>query len=320
MTQTDTRAMLQTAFLTAIVVVLFLLGSTVPFLGFLGTIVAPATLGFIGVRWGARYAILGGILSLLLLGGIFGMWATSMVAIPFVFLGIASGVVLHLKWSYGRQIVIPALAFMVGMGVTVGLSMAIMNVNMVDTFQNLSAQVQDEMVQTYGQMGLEPAQQSAMISQVKQSFDFIKGAFLAFGFAIASFYAYLVRMITGWGMKRFSFEPLPFLSVGQWQMPKWSAYLLVLGWIGQYWGSKYSLDVLAWVVPNLVILGAALCLVQGIASFWYVLGLYRLDPKLRILALIIIGTFMSQGLIILGLVDILFDLRRRLYARMNNRR
>lgn len=320
MIQTNTRAMLQTAFLTAIVVVLFLLGSTVPFLGFLGTIVAPATLAFIGLRWGAKYAMLGGLLSILLLGGIFGLWATSMVAIPFVLLGVSSGVVLNYGCSYGRQIVIPAIFFLLGMGATFGISMLLMDVSMVETFNQLSTQIQEEMVATYSQMGMEPSQQSLMLAQVKQSFQFLKGAFLAFGFSIAAFYAYLVRLITAWGMKRFGQGELPFLAVEEWQMPKWAPYLLILGWIGQYWGQKYAIAGLDWLVPNIIILGASLCLVQGIASLWSVLGLYRIDKKLRLLILFIVAMFMAQGLILLGLVDVLFDLRRRFFNRLQGRR
>lgn len=319
MIQTNTRAMLQTAFLTAIVVLLFLLGSTVPFLGFLGTLVAPATLAFIGVRWGARYAFLGGSLSILLLGLIFGLWATSMVAIPFVLLGVTSGVVLNYGWSYGRQIVVPAIAFLIGMGATFGISMLVMDVSLVETFERLSVQIQEEMMTTYSQMGMEPSQQSLMLAQVKQSFQFLKGAFLAFGFSIAAFYAYLVRLLTAWGMKRFGQGDLPFLAVEEWQMPKWAPYVLILGWIGQYWGQKYAIAGFEWIIPNLIILGASLCLVQGIGALWSVLGLYRIDKKFRILLVIIVGMFMAQGLILLGLIDLLFDLRRRLFNRLQGR-
>lgn len=56
MRQSNTRAMVETGFLTAIIVVLTIIGSNVPMLGFLATIVGPATLAVVGVRWGSKYS------------------------------------------------------------------------------------------------------------------------------------------------------------------------------------------------------------------------------------------------------------------------
>lgn len=57
MRQSNTRAMVETGFLTAIIVVLTIIGSNVPMLGFLATIVGPATLAVVGVRWGASTVV-----------------------------------------------------------------------------------------------------------------------------------------------------------------------------------------------------------------------------------------------------------------------
>ena len=54
MKQTNTRAMVETAFVSAIVVMLTIVGSTVPILSLLATLVAPAGIALIGIRWGSR--------------------------------------------------------------------------------------------------------------------------------------------------------------------------------------------------------------------------------------------------------------------------
>ena len=56
MKQTNTRAMVETAFVSAIVVMLTIVGSTVPILSLLATLVAPAGIALIGIRWGSRYS------------------------------------------------------------------------------------------------------------------------------------------------------------------------------------------------------------------------------------------------------------------------
>ena len=54
MKQTNTRAMVETAFVSTIVVMLTIVGSTVPFLSLLATLVAPSGIALIGIRWGIR--------------------------------------------------------------------------------------------------------------------------------------------------------------------------------------------------------------------------------------------------------------------------
>ena len=51
MKQTNTRAMVETAFLAAIVVVLTVIGASLPVLSLLATIVAPAAIATVGIRW-----------------------------------------------------------------------------------------------------------------------------------------------------------------------------------------------------------------------------------------------------------------------------
>ena len=57
MKQTNTRAMVETAFLAAIVVVLTVIGASLPVLSLLATIVAPAAIATVGIRWGDRKSV-----------------------------------------------------------------------------------------------------------------------------------------------------------------------------------------------------------------------------------------------------------------------
>ena len=54
MKQTNTRAMVETAFLAAIVVVLTVIGANLPVLSLLATIVAPAAIATVGIRYNLK--------------------------------------------------------------------------------------------------------------------------------------------------------------------------------------------------------------------------------------------------------------------------
>ena len=320
MTQTNTRAMLQSAFLTAIVVVLLLIGNTVPILNVVAMFAAPAVLGFIGIRWGIRYSIMSGVVALLLLGLVFGLWIISFSALPVLLIGVGLGWAIDKGYSYGWQIVGPALLSLVGTGLTIVIGMAFLNINPIHEMQAMLQEFQGAMLQSYEQSGFTPEQQSALAAQLTQSITFFSQAMVAMFFVASCLMSYIVRGMLNWAMKRFGQGQLESLPLSEWRMPQWGAYVMVVGWIVNYWFSKWALTGWEWVAPNLITLGLFVCTLQGIILFWYVLGLYPLPRAARIGFTVFAYFAMGPGLALLGLVDLLFDLRRRVFDRLRNRR
>ena len=93
MKQTNTRAMVETAFVSTIVVMLTIVGSTVPFLSLLATLVAPSGIALIGIRWGSKYScaasIVAFVLDSLLVGPLMAMATILAYSLPSIFLGEA---------------------------------------------------------------------------------------------------------------------------------------------------------------------------------------------------------------------------------------
>ena len=55
MNQTNTRAMVETAFVSAIGIILTAVSVYLPVFGFLSFFVTPAAIGIIGTKWGFKY-------------------------------------------------------------------------------------------------------------------------------------------------------------------------------------------------------------------------------------------------------------------------
>ena len=66
MKQTNTRAMVETGFVSTIVAMLTIIGAVIPFSAFLATMVAPAGISIIGIRWGSRYSCTSSIVAFML--------------------------------------------------------------------------------------------------------------------------------------------------------------------------------------------------------------------------------------------------------------
>ena len=63
MNKTNTRAMVETAFVSAIGVMLGAISVYVPGFAFLAFLVTPAAIGIIGTKWGRKYSISAGGIS-----------------------------------------------------------------------------------------------------------------------------------------------------------------------------------------------------------------------------------------------------------------
>ena len=102
MNKTNTRAMVETAFVSTIVVMLTIVGSTVPFLSLLATLVAPSGIALIGIRWGSRYSCAASVVAFalvsLLVGPLMAMATILAYSLPSIFLGEA----FRANWSFGK--------------------------------------------------------------------------------------------------------------------------------------------------------------------------------------------------------------------------
>ena len=89
MNKTNTRAMVETAFVSTIVAMLTIIGAVMPFSAFLATMVAPAGISIIGIRWGSRYSctssIVAFILVTLFLGPLIAMSTILVYSLPSIF-------------------------------------------------------------------------------------------------------------------------------------------------------------------------------------------------------------------------------------------
>jgi uncharacterized protein YybS (DUF2232 family) len=158
MKQTNTRAMVETAFLAAIVVVLTVIGASLPVLSLLATIVAPAAIATVGIRWGVRYscsaAVVAFVIVSILLGPLTAVGTILMYAVPSIFIGLG----FRKRWSPLKLILVPTLALAVTTIITLLASMSIMSVDLQTSIQNIGDEVQNAFIDTVKQQSLPPEQ------------------------------------------------------------------------------------------------------------------------------------------------------------------
>ena len=317
MRQSNTRAMVETGFLTAIIVVLTIIGSNVPMLGFLATIVGPATLAVVGVRWGSKYSCSAAVGTFFLLSFIYGPLMALLETVTFSLMGICIGEGYRAQWNGVKKILIPASAFVVAAILVFFISYVVMNVDYMSLYTQFETEFNTSLRETYSQQDMDAAQQLAIQQQVESSLTFMKYAFATMVFFSASVITFMTSKLAAIILRRvgMSVEELP--PCGKWQMPKWAPFLLAIGIILNYWANVKGIEIAMWIGPNLVLAGAVLCAIQGVACVWSIFESYRVGKSWRTIVLAVLLLMFPQTIVVLGIIDSIFDLRRHFSERSN---
>lgn len=319
MRQTNTRAMIETGFLTAIIIVLTIIGTNVPFLGFLASVVVPATLAVIGVRWGSKYSCSAATGAFFLLSFIHGPILAMIEAVTFSLMGICIGEGYRAKWSPVKQIIVPATAFVLSVILVFGASNLFMNIDYMAIYNSINSEFEKSMMSAYAEQSLDVAQQETLAANLATSLAFVKYAFVSMVFLASTVVTFITSKLAATILRRVGIPVIDLPSLSTWHMPKWAFYLLVAGLITQYWATAQQLEWALWLAPNLIVIGALLCGVNGVACLWNIFETYGLKTIWRSIITVILFMMMAQTLVIFGVFDMFLDMRGKFVRSRNGR-
>ena len=280
MNKTNTRAMVETAFVSTIVVMLTIVGSTVPFLSLLATLVAPSGIALIGIRWGSRYScaasVVAFVLVSLLVGPLMAMATILAYSLPSIFLGEA----FRANWSFGKLIVIPAIALV-------------------------------------KQQPMTQEQMDAYINRLDFAFQQVKRMLLAYWFAANAIVIYILAKLVSYIGRRTNSVMRILPTMDTWRMPLWWAGVLAVGIILAYAGPYlgYTESILADVGLNLALFGAMICGLNGITCLLSIMKSYNLAGIFKFAIIAFLYIMSPLALVIYGVFDMFLDMRARFEKR-----
>jgi len=167
----------------------------------------------------------------------------------------------------------------------------------------------------YSSMGMPEAAVSAAEEQVRAALTLIPLIFPALLVMAATVDCFLSYIVSGAVLKRLGKETLPMVpEFMEWRFPK-SLFLALLASIVLHLvGSHYpAMAVMERAGPNLRLLVTVLFFIQGLAVIWNVMeakGFGRL-ARFLVTGLVFLVSFIAQIVLILGIIDMWFDLRSR---------
>ena len=314
---TRTKALVESSLLVALAVVLFMASNTIPVVGIIFTFLCPAPLVVLGLRHSLKRAALGSVVATVIISLLLGVVGGVFFLFGFAVLGVGLGA-LGRKRDNAVEIVLYGI--LVSLSSKLLLMVIVSRLTGVNPFSLETADFEailDKVVSVYTNTGLIPDQSiSAMKGQLEATFRIIPQVFpaiLTVAAAIDCLLSYVVSRVVLVRLGRGVLPPLP--PFGEWRLPRdifWallaSALLPLVGGTGPWaaWLSKAG--------TNLRLLVSLLFMIQGMSVAWSLLGGTRISSKTArglIIFFAVLVPVLSYLLIILGLVDIWWDLRAR---------
>ena len=317
MNKTNTRAMVETAFVSAIGVMLGAISVYVPGFTFLAFFVTPAAIGIIGTKWGRKYSISAAVITTFLSVVLFGPWNGLAVGL-FSVVGVGVGEGNRLSLGTIKRLLLPSIAMFIAVLVSLISQVYIsgIDLSMIDTQITEQARtLAEQALQTNPNMTQEQA--DLFLERMNKLTASLKDMFFVAVAIAAVAYSYITIQISIWLGKRLHISIPRFLPIEEWRMPIWSAGLYALGIIGIYGAPHISMDS-SWVTAistNVLLLGSSMCSVHGFAALADLMSSYRMSNKLKWILLGVYAFFFGQALAIFGVIDMFLDLRTRYKAR-----
>lgn len=309
--------MTESGLLTALSVILAMLAVYLPVLGIAAALIWALPILVLvvrhGIRWGIMAVLVSGVIMALLIEPVLSL----RMVISFAPTGLLLGLGFRRGWSGAKVFSTSLLASIAGKLAAIALVFAVTAVNPLNMEMDSVRETFTSVFQMYEDMGVDEAalaqsrqeiETGLMMMQLLMPLVVLMMGILdtAVGFLIGT------RVLRRLGE---SVRELP--PFAEWRLPSFFLYLFGFAMVGIYWGGTREIQLLYQISLNANMVAIFAGLIQGLALTHCVMRHFRLATVARIIIFVLIITsgFLTQLVALTGLIDMLFDYRRRFAAR-----
>ena len=301
--------------LVAITLILALVSVYVPVIGILVGFFCAVPLAVLTARQGIGKGISALIVTFILLAMLISPIISMRLVMSFGVCGIALGHCVRKNFSAVKIFLSTLIAASAAQVLSLALVLAVMDINFVETQIDLLRESFNESFNMYESMGVDKAQIADAKSQMEPALQT-----LSFLMPTLIMLSALIDTLATWFTAKLIFPKLQmklptFPDFAQWKFPALFLYTAAFGAIGLYWGFTRGWTEIYEIALNLTVVSMIIGLVQGLSLLSFVFDHYKVSTFLRRLLYIVVllNMFFLQLVAITGLVDMLFDYRKRLF-------
>ncbi|MTI46225.1 DUF2232 domain-containing protein [Sporosalibacterium faouarense] len=301
-----TRAIAETSITTTLMVAFALIG-----LYFIPTVIIffPIPFIVIGVRHGTKYNILALIASSLLIGVLTNLIIGLLMFITFGFLSISFSYMLKRKFKQNNVLIFSFGVALVSILLSITMFDVISGTSLIESMEGYLNDVLTMQVEGLKGLDISSYELSQMEDYMKSLFDYMLVLFPFFILTSAIVTTYVVY----WGavvvLRRFGYKNITLAKFKLFNLPKH----IILGSVIMILGSiiiKY-IKVLYFesIFINITAIIIFVFFLQGLAVIIYFMDKFKLNKVLKVI-LVILAIINSAVISLVGLIDVLFNLRK----------
>ncbi len=316
MTNNKLRPLTESSLLTAITVIIGLIGIYVPFAILFWTL--PLTI--ITARHDLRFGVLGTLISSIILC----LFLTPVTAIPLVVssapLALTLGYGFKHNWSAVKIFATSFLASVVGTALFIVLTFYMTGINLfVDQIESFKTAMLDTN-DAFSSMGVTS---EAMIDAKKQTENMVH--ILSLVLPMIFVCNALLKLVINYMASSFILKRLGTTHINslpqftQWHFPREFVYIYAFALLGMYWGDTRSISLLYQISLNAYLFANIIGLVQGLSviRFFYKEKNWPAAIWIFIIIMIFVNMIIAQIIALAGFFDMIFNYRDK-FRRNNN--
>lgn len=303
--------------LVAITVILGVVTVYVPIVGMFVEFFFAVPMAVLTVRQGVGKGFSALFVSLILLSILISPLLAIRLVLTCGICGVALGWGVRKNFDAVRTFLVTLIVASAAQVLTLAILLAVMDVNFIDTQIEILRESFNESFATYEAMGVEQArinETKAQIEPIFRTIAMLMPTMILFSALLNSF---AVWFTSKWIFPKLQLKLPTFPNFVEWRFPAIFFYLAVVGALGMYWSVTRGWTQIEEISLNILLISMITGLVQGLALLSALFDKWKVSKFLRRLlyVLIFLNGFLAQLVAITGLVDMLFDYRKKIFDR-----
>ncbi len=314
MEQKQTAPITTAGIFAAILLLLALLSTYMPFFSFVGYFMMPIPMTIIYMKYGMRQAVLLGVVAGVLMGIFIDPISAVIQLLTFGSVGLALGAGFSRSWPPAKMLLIVTSALIAVSILLIGAMYAIMGINMFTAVSSAFDSFVSESLVQYKNSGMSDIQLTEakmQLEEVRRLLPSMLPMFLCLSLAVI---AYINVKISQLVLMRLGFSIQPFLPIRYWEISRGVIYLYVLALVMKYWGTTRDIEWLTIIGINLNQMAFFFICIQGLAFLFYFLDRrFHISTGLQglLIVLFFVMPVFSYAVFIAGLADMLTNYRKK---------
>lgn len=307
----------ESGLLTALTVVLAMAAFYLPIVGIAAALLwaLPVIVLVVrhGLRWGIMAVFAAGVIMAVLIEPLLSL----RMVISFAPAGLLLGYGFRRAWPGAKTFGLALFSSIVGKLLALALIFAVTAVNPLNMEMEAVRETFAQTFQLYESAGVDPETLAKSREEIQAGLDMLK-LLLPLLVILMGLFDTAVGYLVGTRVLRRLGHAVPQLPpFAKWRLPAGFLYLFGFSLVGLYWGGAHDIPWLYQISLNGDMLAIFAGLVQGLSLTHCLMRHYKLSLFVRtaIYVMLLLNSFLAQLVALTGLMDMLFDYRRRFARR-----